>query len=60
MTTVGEKWPPCADAMVPEVHYATVEVFPNRGMRVTGEVSSVLLAQLTTRTSKTLKDDRGW
>ena len=49
-----------ADAAAPEVHYATVEVFPTRGMRVTGEVSSVLVAQLTTTTAKTHKDERGW
>lgn len=48
------------EAAVPEVHYATVEVFASRGMRVTGEVGSVLIAQLTTTTAKTHKDDRGW
>lgn len=48
------------DPKAPEVHYATVEVFPGRGMRVSGEVSSVLIAQLTTSTAKTFSDDRGW
>ena len=48
------------DATVPEVHYSTVEVFTNRGMRVTGQVGSVLIAQLTATTAKTHKDDRGW
>jgi hypothetical protein len=48
------------DAASPEVHYATVEVFPTRGIRITGEVSSVLIAQLTTTTAKTTKDERGW
>ena len=48
------------DAAVPEVHYATVEVFPTKGMRVTGQVGSVLMAQLTPSTAKTHKDDRGW
>ena len=49
-----------ADATVPEVHYSTVEVFPNKGMRVTGHVGSVLIAQLTPTTAKTKNDDRGW
>ena len=49
-----------ADATVPEVHYSTVEVFPNKGMRVTGHVGSVLIAQLTPTTAKTQNDDRGW
>ena len=46
--------------MVPEVHYATVDMFPSRGMKVTGQVGSVLLAQLTTSSAKIHKDDRGW
>ena len=49
-----------ADATVPEVHYSTAEVFPNKGMRVTGHVGSVLIAQLTPTTAKTQNDDRGW
>ena len=48
------------EAAVPEVHYATVEMFANRAMRVTGQVGSVLTAQLTSTTAKTHKDDRGW
>lgn len=49
-----------SDAAAPEVHYATVDMYPSKGMRVTGQVGSVLLAQLTATAAKTNKDDRGW
>lgn len=45
---------------LPEVRYATVEVFVNKGVRVNGEIGPVLTAQLATPTSKTSTDDRGW
>jgi hypothetical protein len=37
-----------------------VELFVNKGLRVNGNLGSVLLAQLVTSTSKKSTDDRGW
>ncbi|XP_064396957.1 src kinase-associated phosphoprotein 2-A-like [Halichondria panicea] len=45
---------------IPDVRYATVDVFVNRGIRVNGEIGTVLQSQLTTPTSKAITDDRGW
>ena len=48
------------ESILPEVRYATVEVFLNRGLRVNGDIGSVLTAQLSSGTTKTHVDERGW
>ena len=45
---------------MPDVRYTTVEVFVNRGIRINGEISTVLQAQLTPPNCKTVSDERGW
>ena len=42
------------------VRYATAEVILNKGVRINGEVGTVLSSQLITPTSKTTTDERGW
>ena len=48
------------ESVLPEVHYATVEVFLNRGLRVNGDIGPVLTAQLSSGITKTHVDERGW
>ena len=47
-------------SQTPDIRYATVEVFVNKGLRVNGNLGSVLMAQLVTSTSKKVTDERGW
>ena len=53
-----------ADAQIPSVRYVTVEVFLNKGIRVSGDVGPVLTAQLNPNaghgTVKTHSDEKGW
>ena len=42
------------------VRYATAEVFLGKGIRISGDVGTVLSSQLTTPTSKTSTDEKGW
>ena len=42
------------------LRYATAEVYLNKGVRIHGEVGTVLSTQLTTPTSKTSTDEKGW
>ena len=42
------------------LRYATAEVFLNKGVRINGDVGTVLSSQLITPTSKTTTDERGW
>ena len=48
------------ESVLPEVRYATVEVFINRGLRVNGDIGPVLTAQLSSGNTKTHVDERGW
>ena len=48
------------ESILPEVRYATVEVFLNRGLRVNGDIGPVLTAQLNSGITKTHVDERGW
>ena len=47
-------------ALPPDVKYATVELFINKGIRVNGDIGTVLTAQLTPGNAKAHVDDRGW
>ncbi len=49
-----------ADPDIPRLRYATAEVFLNKGVRINGDVGTVLSNQLITPTSKTSTDERGW
>jgi len=49
-----------SDVVEHSLRYATVEVFLNKGVRIFGEVGTVLSSQLTIPTSKTSTDDKGW
>ena len=48
------------DTVDHSLRYATVEVFLNKGVRIYGEVGTVLSEQLTIPTSKKLTDEKGW
>ncbi len=48
------------DAVVHSIRYATAEVYLNKGVRVCGEVGTVLADQLKSHSSKTLEDEKGW
>ncbi len=52
--------PPPPEPVIGSVRYATAEVFLNKGVRINGDVGTVLSASLTTLNSKTIVDERGW
>ena len=45
---------------IPNVRYATAEIFFNKGVRINGDIGTVLSAQLFTPNSRTVTDERGW
>ena len=49
----------CIVPHVPEIRYATVDVFVNKGIRVNGDIGTVLGTQLCSPSSKKVSDDRG-
>jgi hypothetical protein len=48
-----------SDIQSGDLKYATVECFVGRGIRVNGEIGSVLLGQLTSQATKKLEEPRG-
>ena len=50
------------ESQLPDVKYATIEVFLNRGLRVNGDIGPALAAQLssTSGNTKNHSDEKGW
>lgn len=49
-----------AENQAADVKYATVECFLDRGVRLAGEVGSILVGQLTTKATRKVEEPKGW
>ena len=49
-----------AEGQSADVKYSTVECFLDRGIRLAGEVGSILKGQLTTKATQKVEEPRGW
>lgn len=60
LTLTSPVCPSLAENQAADVKYATVECFLDRGVRLAGEVGSILVGQLTTKATRKVEEPKGW